>query len=269
MSIVASILHVNYAILKAMLIDSHCHIHDTKFYPENREEIYKRSVDAEIWMITVGTSIEDSKEAIEFASSHDLVWATIGVHPHEAKDGWSEIEKLAAENHTSDKLVAIGEIGLDYHYSHSSREAQIEALEAQIDIALRYDLPIVFHVREAFDDFWPVLDNFKGIRGVLHSYTDTQANVERGLARGLYFGVNGISTFTKDATQQEMFKSLPLDRVLLETDAPFLTPKPYRGKINEPAFVREVAANLSVAKNLDLSDIIASSNTNARSFFSI
>lgn len=218
-------------------------------------------------MVAVGTSEMDSRKALDFAAAHDGVWAAVGVHPHEAKDGWMAIPQLASTQ--SPKLVAIGEIGLDYHYTHSPREMQIEALQAQIEVALRHNLPIIFHVRDAFDDFWPVFDAFHGIRGVLHSFTDTEKNLEEGLKRGLFIGVNGISTFTKDKAQQAMFRNIPLERLLLETDAPYLTPVPFRGRVNEPAFVREVAKHQASIRDVPFGDIAAISTANAEALFAL
>lgn len=248
-----------------MLIDSHCHLHDTNFFPENREEVYRRAIDSDVQMIVVGTSQADARAAVEFAAAHDDVWAVVGVHPHDTKDGWSEVRAILAEK--PGKVVGIGEIGLDYHYNNSPREVQIKALEEQLQWAADYNLPVSFHVREAYNDFWPVFDNFTGVRGVLHCFTDTQNTLEKALARGLYVGVNGISTFTKDVAQQAMFVQIPLEHMLLETDAPFLTPRPFRGKVNEPAFVREVAKYQAEVRNLPLSDIISATTTNAQTLF--
>lgn len=146
---------------------------------------------------------------------------------------------------------------------------QIQALEAQIQLALDHNLPIIFHVREAFADFWPIFDNFRGIRGELHSFTDTQLNLDEGLKRGLYVGVNGISTFTKDPLQQAMFANIPLEKMLLETDAPFLTPTPFRGKVNEPAFVRNVAEHQAAVRELPLEQIAAATTANAHALFAL
>jgi len=215
-------------------------------------------------MICVGTSEQSTKEAVVFAAQHDGVFASIGVHPHDSKDGWD-----IAEFATRPKVVAVGEIGLDYFYTHSPRETQARALEEQIDLALRHNLPIIFHVREAFDDFWPIFDNFHGIRGELHSFTDSSKNLEEGLKRGLYIGVNGISTFTKDEAQQAMFASIPLERMLLETDAPFLTPVPFRGKVNEPAFVRNVAEHHARIRHLSLEETSEKTTANATALFTL
>ncbi|MBC7564604.1 TatD family hydrolase, partial [Candidatus Saccharibacteria bacterium] len=206
------------------------------------------------------------KEAIVFASEHEHVWASIGVHPHDTKNGYDEVEKLAG---TSEKIVAVGEIGLDYFYNHSSREVQIKALKEQIKVALTYDLPIIFHVREAFDDFWSVFDEYPGIRGELHSFTDTKENLATAVEKGLYIGVNGISTFTKDEAQKEMFDSIPLDSLLLETDAPFLTPAPFRGKVNEPAFVRNIAEYHANRRGISVDELASATTANAHKLFGI
>jgi TatD DNase family protein len=246
-----------------MLIDTHCHIHDSS-YPLDRDEVLKRAHDAGVGkIICVGTSEKSTAEAVEFAAQNDGVFATAGVHPHDTKDGWMGVEKYAKN------VIAVGEIGLDYFYTHSPKNTQIEALEWQIDMALRYNLPIVFHVREAFDDFWPVFDNFHGIRGVLHSFTDTKENMDRGLANGLFIGMNGISTFTKDSGQREMFASIPLNRLLLETDAPYLTPAPFRGKVNEPAFVRNIAEHHAQIRDVSLDEIVATTAANANALFAV
>lgn len=248
-----------------MLIDTHCHIHESN-YPLDIGDVLARARHHGVnQMICVGTNEQSSKEAVEFAGNHEHIYAAIGVHPHDTKDGYQGIESLFADSN----VVAVGEIGLDYFYTHSPREVQIQALEVQMQMALDHNKPIIFHVRDAFDDFWPIFDNFAGIRGELHSFTDTKEQLERALARGLYIGVNGISTFTKDEAQKEMFASIPMERLLLETDAPFLTPVPFRGKVNEPAFVRSVAEHHAKIRGLSLDDIAAATTANATALFAL
>ncbi len=250
-----------------MLVDTHCHIHEAD-YPLPATEVLARAHAAGVdKMLCVGTSEQSSTGAVKFANEHTETYAVIGVHPHESKHGWSVIGDLLSQG--SDKLVGIGEIGLDYYYGYSPRETQIEALEQQIEWALQYGLPISFHVRDAFDDFWPVFDNFHGIRGVLHSFTDSEINLEQVLRRGLYVGANGISTFTRDEAQKAVFASVPLERLLFETDAPFLTPLPFRGKINEPAFVRNVAEYWVDVKGISLDEIAAATTANAHKLFKL
>ena len=226
-------------------------------------------------MFCVGTDERSSREAVEFAESHDDTWAIVGVHPHEAKGGWADIERVLRENCGSRvargeaSIIGIGEIGLDYFYTHSSREQQIHALEAQLQLATDYDLPVSFHVREAFDDFWPVFENFHGVRGVLHSFTDTQANLDRGFSRGLYVGVNGISTFTRDTAQRNLYATIPLERMLVETDAPYLTPVPLRGKMNEPGYVRLVVDFWSQKRDISFDELAHATTQNARRLFGV
>jgi TatD DNase family protein len=294
------------------LVDTHCHIHESS-YPLDADETVERARHAGVTqMICVGTNEQSSEEAIAFVQNWDGMYASIGVHPHDTKDGWGKLETLAvssrfvaaANKHlqpehkatpgpdfvpgakplvssgsgkgereairlADNKLVAVGEIGLDYFYTHSPREVQIKALEGQIDLALRHDLPIIFHVREAFDDFWPIFDNFKGIRGELHSFTDSAVNLEQGLKRGLYIGVNGISTFTKSDEQRALFAAIPLEKLLLETDAPFLTPAPFRGKVNEPAFVKQIAEFHAGIRNVSTENIADVTTANAQALFNL
>lgn len=249
------------------LIDTHCHLHDVEFYPDGREDAYRQSITAGVTMICVGTDIESSRAAVEFAESHDHVYAIVGVHPHEAKHGWDGIETLLQSG--SSKIIGIGEIGLDYFYTHSSPEQQKAALRGQLALADKYNLPVSFHVRDAFDDFWPIYDEFQGTRGVLHSFTDTQANIDQAIQRKLLVGVNGISTFTRDPAQQELYRDLPLEHIVLETDAPFLTPKPFRGKMNIPAYVGRVAEHQAEIKQVSVDVVSCVTTTNARKLFGI
>ncbi len=249
-----------------MLIDTHCHIHEASYtlpLPAVLEHARETGVRA---FLSVGTSEESSRQAIAFSEMNPESFAIIGVHPHDTKHGFAAIGELVE---TSSRVVGIGEIGLDYFYGHSPRDVQIKALKAQLQVALDHNLPISFHVRDAFDDFWPIFDSFPGIRGVLHSFTDSAENLQEALERGLYIGVNGISTFTKDEAQKAMFDRIPLDRLLLETDAPFLTPAPYRGKINEPAYVSAVAAYHANRRGISTEDIAEATTQNARALFNL
>lgn len=251
-----------------IIIDTHCHIHDSEFYFDNREEAYQASREAGVVMMCIGTNVQSSKEALEFSRTHEACYPVVGIHPHDTKDNdVADIRLLVEQNREA--IVGIGEIGLDYFYSHSPREVQLEALRAQLEIARDFALPVSFHVREAFDDFWPLLDEFPEITGVLHSFTDTQANLNEAIKRGLYIGVNGISTFTKDAAQQQLFKEVALGNIILETDAPFLTPKPFRGKMNLPAYVGRVAEHQAMLKNVSPTDVIRTTTANAEGIFGI
>ncbi len=250
-----------------MLTDTHCHIHEPSYELEVDATLTRAREAGVDRLICVGTDNLSSTEAVRFAEAHDNVWASVGAHPHDAKDGFDQVEALVRDR--SPKLVAIGEIGLDYFYTHSPRQVQIQALEAQLQLARDHQLPVIFHVREAFDDFWPIFDNFSGLKGELHSFTDSQVNLDAALGRGLFIGVNGISMFTKDEAQKSVFDQIPLERLLLETDAPFLTPPPHRGKVNEPAYVRHVAEYHAERRGVALEHLARATSANASTLFSI
>lgn len=251
--------------------DTHCHIHEAR-YADCDGALERAHLSGVKRLICVGTDEITSQEAVTFATQHGTVWASVGLHPHDATHGLDSIhilEKLIKNdiNVHVGKIVAVGECGLDYFYTHSPKETQVKMLEAQLDLATRYNLPVIFHVREAFDDFWPIFDNYRGIRGVLHSFTDSAENLDKAYARGLYVGVNGISTFTKDEKQRAMFASIRPDRLLLETDSPFLTPVPHRGKLNEPAFITNVAHHIANLQAINLEELSRATERNATTLF--
>lgn len=263
--------------------DSHCHIHEANLglaaedlthkmwgkLGATPDDMLARAAQKGVTRaICVGCTLADSRRAVDFAQSRSGVWASIGLHPHEAKEGQEALDGIAALAERP-KVVAVGEIGLDYFYGHSEREDQIKALRFQIELALQHNLPIIFHVREAFDDFWPIFDSYKRIRGVLHSYTDNFANFEQAMQRNLYIGVNGIMTFTKIEEQLRVARAIPLQKLLLETDAPFLTPKPFRGTVNEPAHVSLVAEFLADLRNESIEDLANQTTRNAQTLFSL
>lgn len=254
-----------------MLIDSHCHLHDREFFDARQaEEMIERAHGAGVEKIVcIGTSHEDSLAARDFANAHGNVYWTYGIHPENAGRGLSEsgfldIGSIQPKKQTSASLlVAIGEVGLDYHYEGYDREAQIRLFEQVLQLATDNDLPVSFHVREAYDDFFPVLANFPKIRGVVHSFTDNKRVLRRILNETEFFvGVNGLATYSTLPTP-------PLERILLETDAPFLTPEPFRGIINEPAYIRKIAEWLSQKIGQEYQVIEVETTKNARKLFGI
>jgi TatD DNase family protein len=250
------------------LIDTHCHIH-SKEYDFEREIFYKNAIKAGVTkMICVGINPEDSQDAIDFAGKHEGAWASVSLIPHEAKKGQKALAKLEPLLDMP-KVVAIGECGLDYCYMGSSRISQIEALHFQLDLAIKHNLPLIFHVRDAYDDFWPIFDEHKGAKGVLHSFAGDQKTMQKAVGRGLFMGLNGIVTFSKNQQQINTFKNIPLDYLLLETDAPYLTPKPFRGKVNEPMHVRLVAKFLADLRQESLELVAKNSSSNACKLFKI
>lgn len=254
-----------------MYTDTHCHIHEAG-YADSLAALARAREGGVQRLICVGTDETTSQQAVTFATEHKDVWASVGIHPHEATSGEQALARLEAllqndKNPHVGKIVAVGECGLDYYYMNSPKIVQQEMLVKQLQLASRYDLPVIFHVRDGFDDFWPIFDRFKGLRGVLHSFTDTVSNLEEALSRDLYIGVNGISTFSKDEKQQEMFASIPVNNLLLETDAPFLTPVPHRGMVNEPAFVTQVAHYIANLQSINLEELSRTTERNATTLF--
>jgi TatD DNase family protein len=266
------------------LIDTHCHVHEIEAALTNVHDKWfsdgvERTAETIIFaahkagvnrMIVIGTTLADSELAVRFAQEHDNVWASIGIHPHEAKDHRTDEQKarfsaLASEQ----KVVAVGECGLDYFYDFSPHDAQKELLRFQIELALKHNLPLSFHVRDAYDDFWPIFESYQGVRGVLHSFTDSQANMEHAIDLGLYIGVNGIATFASSAAQHVIYRTIPQHRILLETDAPFLTPTPFRGKVCEPKHVANTAEFLAQLRGESLQELTAATTANAEALFGL
>jgi TatD DNase family protein len=253
------------------LVDTHCHVHFPD-YELDADQVIADAIDAGVTrMICVGCTLADSKLGVEMAAKHRSIWASIGIHPHEAKL-YVEDEKALQEFRalaSKPRVVAIGEIGLDYYYGHSSKEDQAEMLRFQLTVAQENNLPVIFHVRDAFDDFFAILDDFEGIRGVIHSFTADRATLDKCLSRGLYIGLNGIMTFTKDQKQLDAARALPLNRLLLETDAPFLTPVPFRGTICQPKHVGVTAEFLSRLRGETLERLCAETTQNAKALFKL
>lgn len=272
------------------LVDTHCHIQSAGLATGTGEKSTR-----ELWakdpnisgdqlvaaateagvtrLLCVGCDLSDSQLAVDFVAERPRCWASIGIHPHEAKAALDNPQTLPdfAQLATAPKVVAIGECGLDYFYEHSPRDAQITVLRYQLQLAVDHQLPVVFHVREAFDDFWPIFDEFPAgsLRGVVHSFTDSHANLDKALDRGLCIGVNGIATFAKQPDQLARFQAIPLDRLLLETDAPFLTPVPFRGKINEPKQIKTIAQFLADLRGEPLEVVAQATTQNACALFQI
>lgn len=253
------------------LIDTHAHIHFPDYELDPDEVLRAAAEDGVNKVLCVGCTLTDSKLGIEMAARHDNVWAAIGLHPHEGAEYVNDAKALQEFRSlaTKPKVVAVGETGLDYYYNNSPKEDQKKLLRFQLNLAQEFDLPLVFHVREAFDDFFSILDDFEGVRGVVHSFTGTIAEMNEILRRGLYIGLNGIMTFTKDEQQLKMAQTVPLSKLLLETDAPFLTPKPFRGTICQPKHVRVTVEFLADLRRDSLYEIAKTTSGNAQTLFNI
>ncbi len=250
------------------LVDTHCHIHDKEFVFDQKA-VFDGAKKADVYqMICIGTSGDDSQHAVDYVHDKPGLWASVGLHPHDAKIGEDDLETIARLA-VNPKVVAIGEFGLDYYYDNSPRADQIKALEYQLQLAISFRKPCIFHIREAFDDFWPILANFPGTRGAIHSFSASSKEVDRAVRAGLMMGLNGIVTFSKDQEQLDAAKRIPIGNLVLETDSPFLTPTPLRGTMNVPANVRLVAACLAEMRGETLDLLIEATTRNAQKLFSL
>ncbi len=250
------------------LVDTHCHLQFPQYKLEV-EDVTSRAFDSGVnRLITVGTNGQDSQEAVNLAESNEHVWATVGIHPHDANN-WQDQKQKLQDLVAHPKVVAVGECGLDYYRNLSGKDSQAEAFRFQIELAIERSLPLVFHIRDAYDDFWKIVDGYNDLKAVVHCFSAGQEELDKALERDWYIGLNGIVTFSQNAQQLDVFKNVPLNRLLLETDAPFLTPAPLRGKINEPKNVVMVAEFLSELRGEPLDELAKISTANARQLFGI
>ena len=232
--------------------DSHCHVPYEGIGTEVIEQARQAGVTR---LVDVGTDARQSTAAVAVAQAHDGVWATVGLHPHDASDGVDTIVHLLGE----EKVVAVGECGLDYHYDHSPRPVQRDAFAAQVALARAHDLALVIHTREAWEDTFAILAA-EGVpeRTVFHCFTGGAGEARRALDLGAHLSFSGIVTF-KGADEVRSAAALcPLERLLVETDAPFLTPVPHRGKKNQPAYLTLVGAAVAAVKGVDVASVEAS-----------
>jgi TatD DNase family protein len=251
-------------------VDTHCHLQFPKL-AENIGPLMERAADAGVTrMVCVGTSMDDSRQAVDYAAKYPNVWAAVGAHPHDGKDfeyqaAPAKIKALLKEP----KVVAIGEIGLDFYKDYSPRDEQEKLFRLQLDIGQQAGLPFIFHVRDAWKDFWRIMEDYSDVRAVVHSFSAGQKQLDKIVAKGWYVGLNGIMTFTRDQAQLEAAKNVPSERLLLETDAPFLTPAPKRDEICEPRHVRVTAEFLADLRGETLDELAKATTANAKELFNL
>ena len=256
------------------LVDSHAHL-DFEQFDEDREEMLARARQVgvrTILAIGIGEGPHQLRAALPFAEKHDWIYASIGIHPdaaHQATPAhFEEMRELARHL----KVIAWGEIGLDCHYDEPPREIQERVFRRQLELAHDAKLPIIIHCRDAWDDCLPILEEMwrpAGIGGILHCFTGTEQDARRGLDMGFLVSFAGNLTYPKSETLRQVAAALPLDRMLIETDSPFLSPQGRRGKRNEPAFVLEVARALASVRNLAVDEAAAATSANFRRLFGL
>lgn len=251
------------------MIDTHCHIHDAR-YDDDRAAVVERARAAGVMgMLTIGENIVDSRRALATAEQYDL-WAAAGIHPHEAKDAPQDIASALAPLVADSRVVAIGETGLDYYYNHSPRDVQANVLRAQLAVARERALPVIFHLRDAFDDFVRILRQewTPPMRGVVHCFTGTPEQARTYVDEfGLLLGIGGVVTFENAQPLRDAVRSIGAGGLVLETDAPYLAPVPLRGRRNEPSFLVHTAARVALLLGLPLEELVAATDRNAHDLF--
>jgi TatD DNase family protein len=253
------------------IIETHCHL---DYLKENNpaDTLQKASQFGIEKVITISVSPSNLKAVRELTHNHQNVWGTQGIHPHEAKLWEKSVEEEILEGLKEKKIVAVGEIGLDFHYNNSPRDKQIEVFNRQLEIAIKVDKPVVIHSRDADPETIESLETLSPQmkhKGVIHSFTSGPELAEKALDLGFHLGFNGIITFSKAENVRKIVEITPLEKILLETDAPFLTPVPYRGKENAPCYLPFIAEKIAELKKVSVQEVIEQTTKNALFLFNL
>ncbi|WP_454964810.1 TatD family hydrolase [Filifactor alocis] len=252
------------------LFDSHVHLDDSRFDGDREELISSLSEDGIDYVVNIGADLQTSKNSIELSEKYSFVYATVGVHPHEVESMTEDDIDLLRELSTHDKVVAIGEIGLDYYYDNSPRELQKKWFIRQIELANECNLPIVIHSRDAVQDTYDILEQHnRSSRLLIHCFSQSLEMAKKYVNMGAFIALGGAITFKNAKHLLDVVKFIPMEHLLLETDCPYLTPEPFRGKRNDPSKVRFVAQKIAELKNIDFTEVVDRTNYNARMFYGI
>ena len=248
------------------IIDTHTHIYDKQF-ENDFDDVMKRIEDELEGIVSIGFDLESSLKSIELANRYSFVNAVIGVHPVDIKKYNDKVEKeLERLALTEEKVVAIGEIGLDYHWMEDPKDVQIAGFRKQMELAERVKKPVVIHTREALQDTLDVLRDYRNVGGILHCYPGSLEAAKPFLDR-YYLGIGGTLTFKNNKKTKELVKNLPLEKIVLETDCPYLTPVPFRGKRNEPIYTKYVAEEVARIKEISVEEVIRVTTENAKKIY--
>lgn len=249
------------------MIDSHCHL---EMFEGKEEEIIKRAYDAGVTsIITISSDKESIDQAIKIAEKYLMVYAAIGIHPHDAIQLDDKVLQNIFEKSRHPKVIAIGEIGLDYHYNHSPRDVQINAFKSQLKLAKQIGLPVIVHSREAFEDTYNILKESQVKRGVMHCFSGNVYQAKKFIEVGFFISISGVVTFSNANKIKEVAVFVPDENIILETDAPYLAPEPMRGKKNEPAYLVYIAEALAKLRGVTLEDIDRITTVNIKRLFKI
>lgn len=251
------------------IIETHCHL--DYLAPDALDGVLQQARDVGVErFVTIAVSVDNLSVVRALAQHADDIWGTQGIHPHEA-DSWNgDVAQAVYEGAQAARIVAIGEIGLDYHYDHADRRAQAVAFEAQLAMAQELELPVVIHTRDADEDTRAILANAsKSLRkkGVIHSFTSGLSLAEYCLSEGFYLGFNGITTFNRAENVRDVVRATPVDQLVLETDSPYLTPVPYRGRVNSPLYLPLIAEKIAELKEIDVEQLLTITRRNSLALF--
>ncbi|AIK95748.1 TatD family hydrolase [Candidatus Odyssella acanthamoebae] len=251
-----------------MLVDSHCHLNFPEFKEDLPAVLHRAKLNGIATMLTINTRLTEAREIQAIAEGYSNIFCTVGVHPHDAQDYAStDLKHQLLELAQHPKVVGLGETGLDYYYNNSPMSEQIESFEIHLDASKDLDLPVVVHTRNADADTLACMDRYRGTQGVFHCFSGGLDMAKAGLARGYLISFSGIITFKKAEELREVVKYVPLDKILVETDAPFLAPIPHRGKRNEPAFTLHTAEMVAELKGISLKEVAVQTTDNFFNLF--
>lgn len=250
------------------IFDTHAHYDDSRFDEDRDELISSLSEKGVSHIVNCGCDLKSSLSTVALAEKHDFIYAAVGVHAHEAEEATEEDLKEIEKLYNNKKVVAVGEIGLDYHYDFSPRERQLDVFERQLIIANKLDLPVIVHDREAHEDTMNLLKKYKP-KGVVHCFSGSAEMAKEIVKLGMYIGIGGTVTFKNAKKPVEVVEYLPLDRLILETDAPYMTPVPFRGQRCDSAHIAYTAEKIAEIKGIDVQELIDICNANARRLFKI
>ena len=251
------------------MIDSHCHLdHEPLF--QDLENVIKRSKEIGLEKIlTICTTLDSFTNILKIIEKDPMIYGTFGIHPHEAKDNIVDTDQIINHVKQSNKIIGIGETGLDFFYNHSDRDQQIKSFEEHIQASIKINMPLIIHSRDAEDETYQILKNHEkdNLKILMHCFTGSKKFANKLLELNSYFSASGIITFKNSIDLQETFKTIPLDNLLIETDSPFLAPVPNRGKKNEPSFIKYTAEKLAEIKNISFAEISSKTTNNFNKLF--
>lgn len=244
------------------IIDSHVHLNNSQF-DEDREQVFERIKENLDFVVNIAYDMESSEIGVEYSKKYDFIYCTVGFHPDEIEGYSEENERKLEELAKNEKVLAIGEIGLDYHWMTRPKEEQWDIFRKQLELARKIKKPVVIHTREAMQDTVNILNEFPDVGGILHCYPGSTETAKQMIDR-FYLGIGGVLTFKNAKKLVDVVRDIPLEKLVIETDCPYMAPTPYRGKRNEPIYTEEVAKKIAEIKGISYEEVVKVTNENTR-----